>query len=1017
MNRDLMIFNAQDVLLCILTNESSKSLNYWDAPYTEELNNASVFDFKCMPDHEDSKHIVGGNQVVFADRDGILKLFEIKTITNVVDGLNEYIQARCVDSVVELGGNVLEDIRPQNVTLEFALGRALTGQSKWRVGNVMDLGIKSTNFFYISSLEAVANCLETWGAELTTRIEVEDGRITGRYIDASIRGEDTGLLMEVGHNINGLTFTVETSHIKTLLYGRGGGVAIYDEEGEATGGYSRRIMFTDLVATHASHGFVKPAGQPFLYDDNARELYGIMNPDTGRREHREGTFENGSITIEDNLMRATWQRLQEINRPFYHASCNLIAMREVFGSEFDHEQIRLGDKVRLVDHETFTQPILTDTRVISITYDIAESDNINVELGDHRNLYSDDARITRIENGLNNGAWNVVPPIVGEGTPNRPPQAITGFRATGGFGQIHLFWDFQSIFNVGFYELHGSRSNNFTPSETTLIYRGGVSAFSHSVEPNQRWHYRVRAVNHHGTSGAWSNQVYAQTTNTRALDQLEDALNDLDNALELLDLDGEFGEAHRLLNLWRVDGTVEIDGGAIRANTIVGDRIVARSITADRLVIGDTTSLINNGDFTHDEIGANPKGWHSQHAGRGSHFNVVHNTFSTARAGTRVLSLRSDVGQRIFETNRIPMNMNDEIRLTITYRYPVATITPSVRFVIRQFDANGILVSSQLQAFPTVRSVEWETFSQNYRYGARVRGYIEIGLAFEGGTPTDEVHIAQVDARRRNNGQLIVDGTITTNHLMADSITANLIQSDSIVARHIQANAVTSEKITAGAITSDKIRAGAIEASHIAVGSITGDRIQANTITGDRLTANAVQVGFNANGNTLQLSPTALSFMQAGAVRGRLTGTGLDFNYGSREILRIAHSSREGAPHVRGLAIFTRITGDYINIGEQITADRGAHSMMMFDPNGTFYNNPERAGIHAARRLFVNEMGVRGQGADAYWRVRRAIINTATGDTAVILSSPNQQFGVALSNAGLFFIINGLAWNANRLQF
>ncbi|MBV6372496.1 hypothetical protein HIU98_15760, partial [Enterococcus casseliflavus] len=526
---DLLFFNESDELTAIASNETEESLHYWDAHFAEKINQASVFEFSCLPNHPDSPFLEEGHQVAFLDKDGFFRLFKMTDVDLEINEQGEYIKVRCEDAVLDLSKNILRDLRPQNVSLLTALQQALSGQNRWQVGQVGSFGNRSTNFYYTSSIEAVGSCLEIWDAELRVRVEIQNNKITGRYLDAIKRGNDTGLLLEVGHNINGLTLTVETRHIRSLLYGRGSGIALYDEEtGEATGGYSRRIMFDDLVATNNTHGFTKPRGQAYLVDEEARALYGLVDPNTGRRMHLEGVFESSDQEDPDLLMRETWEALKQNNHPWYFASSTIALLSELLGSEFDHEQLRLGDTIRLADNESFKSPLRLESRVIGFTYDLADSESADVEMGNFKNLYAEDDRLNKIEDGLNNGQWNR-PPVVGPGNvANIRPGPITNLEAFSGFSQIHLFWDMQSLI-VRDYEIHGSEVQGFVPGPSNLIARTSTNGYSHSVNANRRWYYRVRAVNHHDVAGSWSPEVYGQTANTRELDELEDQLDDLNN--------------------------------------------------------------------------------------------------------------------------------------------------------------------------------------------------------------------------------------------------------------------------------------------------------------------------------------------------------------------------------------------------------------------------------------------------------------------------------------------------------
>lgn len=59
--------------------------------------------------------------------------------------------------------------------------------------------------------------------------------------------------------------------------------------------------------------------------------------------------------------------------------------------------------------------------------------------------------------------------------------------------------------------------------------------------------------------------------------------------------------------------------------------------------------------------------------------------------------------------------------------------------------------------------------------------------------------------RKRNGGELIVDGSISTNHLISGSVTTAILAADSVTAGKIAAAAVTAREVAANAITATKM--------------------------------------------------------------------------------------------------------------------------------------------------------------------------------------------------------------------
>ncbi|KQV31154.1 phage tail protein [Rhizobium sp. Root1204] len=81
------------------------------------------------------------------------------------------------------------------------------------------------------------------------------------------------------------------------------------------------------------------------------------------------------------------------------------------------------------------------------------------------------------------------------------------------------------------------------------------------------------------------------------------------------------------------------------------------------------------------------------------------------------------------------------------------------------------------------------------------------------------VYFGAIGCFERNAAELIVDGSIITNMLMAGAITADKLGANSVVAGKIAAGAVSATEIAAGAITTGKLAAGSVVADKLAIGT------------------------------------------------------------------------------------------------------------------------------------------------------------------------------------------------------
>ncbi|WP_437828934.1 gp58-like family protein [Niallia taxi] len=411
---NLLIFDPADNLLAILSNEAENACAFWDAPFREEINKSSTFEFTAEASHEDSKYLIAENQVAFLDKDSVFRLFVIKEPERINGQGGPEIHAVCESAILELNDEIIEDLRPYDTTLKDALTKAING-TRWQVGQTgEDFDINSTNFYYISVTEAIEDIINTWGGELRERIEIQGNKIVGRYIDVlTIRGTNTGKRWEMDKDILSLRHQV-LSYPKTALYGRGASLELEDEEGNATGGYSRKITFEDVEWQKSKgHPIDKPKGQEWVGDPEALNIYGRPNKD-GTFRHRKGIFESSEQEDPAKLLLETWTALQEQKHPLDNYEMDVFLLEEITG--YEHEKVRLGDITVGIDR-SFARPIEVEERIIAFEYDVADPNHTGkVELGQPINLYDADLdnRVDQLERKMNDRAsiWDKATKVV-----------------------------------------------------------------------------------------------------------------------------------------------------------------------------------------------------------------------------------------------------------------------------------------------------------------------------------------------------------------------------------------------------------------------------------------------------------------------------------------------------------------------------------------------------------------------------------------------------------------------------
>lgn len=231
----------------------------------------------------------------------------------------------------DLKGRYVKDIRQQGKPVSTALAMYLDGTG-WEIGTYSSTKTTEQSAYYVSSLEAVSKLIEETGVIIRPVIRMAGGKIISKTVRVSDTiGTFSGRRFR--HGVDGVqvTYAEESTELYTALVGRGAGIQKVDEEtGEWSGGYTRRIMFTDEVWKRPGKPVDKPAGQAWVEMPERTALYGYPN----------GTPRIGILTldkVEDPavLLQKTYEELERVSRP-------KLTFRV---SRANAEGVKLGDEV------------------------------------------------------------------------------------------------------------------------------------------------------------------------------------------------------------------------------------------------------------------------------------------------------------------------------------------------------------------------------------------------------------------------------------------------------------------------------------------------------------------------------------------------------------------------------------------------------------------------------------------------------------------------------------------------
>ncbi|QGG47658.1 phage tail spike protein [Heliorestis convoluta] len=374
----LFVFDREEKFCCLLSNSNPEACPYTEALYIEKLQGEQTFEFIVPANHEDAAYLVEENMVAFQDLENNYQLFIIRQIE---EAHGEIIVKRvyCEHASLELLDEIVTELRPKNVSAGFALLQVLD-QTRWLSGTVANLGLGSLDSYYDNALSTIHEIANIWGGELRFRVTISGNTITGRYVDLiSLRGTETGKRFEYNKDIINICRKVDSSNVKTALIGRG--------KGEETGdGYGRRITFEKVEWQKAKgHPVDKPKGQNFIGDAEALVMFGRSNSN-GTKRHRMGLYEDIEEDNPERLLEKTWMDLQKQKMPLVQYELTVVDLETLTG--YDHEKVRLGDQVIVIDREL--QPALTvKARIIEIRRYKNEPEKAEVRLGNFLPIFTD----------------------------------------------------------------------------------------------------------------------------------------------------------------------------------------------------------------------------------------------------------------------------------------------------------------------------------------------------------------------------------------------------------------------------------------------------------------------------------------------------------------------------------------------------------------------------------------------------------------------------------------------------
>lgn len=384
--------------------------------------------------------------------------------------------AYCTGSIAELSRTYIEDKRNRNANAKACLAKALEG-TRWTVGTVETgtlTGTADLSFYHCTVLDAVQKTADTYGLEVQTEYQPDP---TGNRIGQRIihllehRGStNTTKRFEYGKDLTQIKRDIDSGDVITRLYGWGKGIEQTNDQGEATGGYGRKISFADVNN-----------GKPYIQDDNALANWGIVGAD-GTKHHSEASADFPDCEDPKELLNLTKAALKTRTTPTVSYTADVTALGQ---AGYDPEGTDVGDSVQIID-TSFTTPLRLEGRILQIEENLAGSlADTKITLGNIRQTYTQ--RLAAQQQALdklvsNSGAWNSAAGGTGPYMKDLIDRINQIMNATGGYTYLKP--------GQGIYVY--DKPEDQTPTQCIHI-GGGYWRIADHKKPNGDWDFRALA--------------------------------------------------------------------------------------------------------------------------------------------------------------------------------------------------------------------------------------------------------------------------------------------------------------------------------------------------------------------------------------------------------------------------------------------------------------------------------------------------------------------------------------------
>ena len=319
---------------------------------------------ECEFPYLDDKRISIGQRIYFKDPStGSEQIYEVKQAVTLEPDHYQSVTAENI-CISELTDEHIDTKEYTDVLATTPMDELLEN-TLWRVGEFFVNPVSSGDISRGSVWQGVLQVKENWNVRIEPRVSLSSDGSISRYLDIKpLDGEFNGIRLSVDKNFIDPSVTYDDSEVVTALYGYGGTIVAENKDEE-----DKEVDFSSVVWESTSTHPAKPAGQKFIADPVATELYGR----NGRP--RFGFYQNTDITDPETLLQKTWESLVESAKPTISIEGTVA---DLYRLGYADEPIRLND-VALV--EILPVGYKETLQIIKVTTDLLDPSATTVTIG------------------------------------------------------------------------------------------------------------------------------------------------------------------------------------------------------------------------------------------------------------------------------------------------------------------------------------------------------------------------------------------------------------------------------------------------------------------------------------------------------------------------------------------------------------------------------------------------------------------------------------------------------------